>query len=274
VAGCVSNGAFALFVVQEASLVFRCPSTMTLESASTISFASITAALGLFHHMNLPMPPNTNEESLLVWSGSTSVGQYAIQLGKASGCFVITTASTDRHSYLKELGADICFDYKDANVVQKIREITTNRLIYAIDCISNKDSIRSVCSILSNETTCHLATVVPALPNEIPSHIQEHSIFIYTIFGRDIELMGKTYKAKLEEKIFAEKFMKLLSDLLLPQGFVKPNQTTKLPGGFNGIEQGFQKMKNNQVKGEKLVYSINETVYNNVSFINRCRKSK
>ena len=66
--------------------------------------------------------------------------------------------------------------------------------------------------------------------------------------------------------------MKLLSDLLLPQGFVKPNQTTKLPGGFNGIEQGFQKMKNNQVKGEKLVYSINETVYNNVSFINRCRK--
>jgi NADPH:quinone reductase-like Zn-dependent oxidoreductase len=83
------------------------------QSTATISLATITAALGLFHEMGLPLPPETCGASILIWSGSTSVGQYTIQLAKAAGCFVITTASSARHSYLKELGADVCFDYKD-----------------------------------------------------------------------------------------------------------------------------------------------------------------
>ena len=43
--------------------------------------------------------------SILIWSGSTSIGQYTI--------------SIHHHSYLKELGVDICFDYKDFNAVEK-----------------------------------------------------------------------------------------------------------------------------------------------------------
>ncbi len=92
-------------MVQEATLVFRYPSTISPESAATIPLAAITAALGLFHEMELPLPPATNGVSILILAGSTSVGQYAIQLAKAAGCFVITTASPARHSYLKELGA-------------------------------------------------------------------------------------------------------------------------------------------------------------------------
>jgi NADPH:quinone reductase-like Zn-dependent oxidoreductase len=92
-------------VVQEATLIFRYPSTISPESAATIPLAAITAALGLFHEMELPLPPSTNGVSILIWAGSTSVGQYAIQLAKAAGCFVITTASPALHSYLKELGA-------------------------------------------------------------------------------------------------------------------------------------------------------------------------
>lgn len=88
--------------------------------------------------MGLPLPPTTDEASVLVWGDSTSVGQYAIQLAKAEGCFVITTASPARHNYLKELGADICFDYKDRNVISQIKQITKDNLAYAIDCISEK----------------------------------------------------------------------------------------------------------------------------------------
>jgi NADPH:quinone reductase-like Zn-dependent oxidoreductase len=148
VAGCVHGGlnpeldirgAYSEYVVQEASLVFRYPSTISPESAATIPLASITAALGLFHEMNLPLPPATCGTSILVWAGSTSVGQYAIQLAKASGCFVITTASPARHDYLKELGADICFDYKDPNVVSQIKQAAKETLAYAFDCISEKE---------------------------------------------------------------------------------------------------------------------------------------
>ncbi|CAF3872893.1 unnamed protein product [Rotaria sp. Silwood1] len=84
VAGCVHGGldaelsicgAFMEYVTQDASLVFRYPATMCPESAATITLANITAALGLFHEMGLPFPPANSGKTILVWGGSTSVGQ-------------------------------------------------------------------------------------------------------------------------------------------------------------------------------------------------------
>ena len=162
VAGCVHGGldpelgirgAYSEYVVQEASLVFRYPSTISHDAVATIPFASITAALGLFHEMGLPLPPATIKATVLVWAGSTSTGQYAIQLAKAISCFVITTASPARHSYLKELGADICFDYKDPDVISKIKQAANDSLAYALDCISEKGSIKKC--VLHSQTRIH-----------------------------------------------------------------------------------------------------------------------
>lgn len=267
VAGCVHGGldaklgiygSFSEYVVQEASLVFRYPSTMSPESVATVPLASITAALGLFHKMGLPLPPATCRTPVLVWGGSTSVGQYAIQLAKAAGCFVITTASPIRHAYLKELGADVCFDYKDPNVVSQIKKATHGTLAYAIDCISEKGSTQQVCATLTG-TNPQVATVLPGASNEVPSHVTERSILMYTIFGRKMHVFGQDFEAIPQDKAFAEKFYLLLTDVLLPQGLVKPNKVTKIPGGFNGVEEGFKRMMENKVAAEKFVYTIAET---------------
>jgi NADPH:quinone reductase-like Zn-dependent oxidoreductase len=42
----------------------------------------MAAALSLFHEMGLPLTPTNSQTPILVWGGSTSVGQYAIQLAK------------------------------------------------------------------------------------------------------------------------------------------------------------------------------------------------
>jgi len=47
---------------------------------------------------------------LFVYGGSSSVGQYAIQLAKLSGYKVVTTASKRNHELVKSLGADLVFD--------------------------------------------------------------------------------------------------------------------------------------------------------------------
>jgi NADPH:quinone reductase-like Zn-dependent oxidoreductase len=267
VAGCVHGGldpelgvrgVYSEYIVQEASLVFRYPSTIPPESAAAIPLATITAALGLFHEMGLPLPPATCGTPVLVWAGSTSVGQYAIQLAKSAGCFVITTASPARHDYLKELGADICFDYKDSNVVSQIKQAAKDNLAYAFDCISEKESIKQVCAVLTGKNS-QVVTVLPGVSNEIPSHVKEHSVMMYTIYGREIDTFGQHYKAKLQDKEFAEKFYKQLSDVLLPNNLIKPNKVTKMPGGLNGVEDGFKRMMENKVAGEKLVYTLAET---------------
>ncbi len=244
--------------MQEASLVFRYLSTISPESAATIPLASITAALGLFHEMGLPLPPATAETTVLVWSGSTSVGQYAIQLVKATGCFVITTASPARHSYLKKLGADVCLDYKDPQVVSQVKQAAKDSLIYAIDCISENGSIQQVCATLA-EKHAQVVTILPVAPGDIPSHIKERSVLMYTIFGHEIHAFRKVFAAKPEDKAFAEKFYQLLSDVLLPKGLLKPNKVTKIPGGLNGVEVGFKRMMENRVVAEKLVYTVAET---------------
>lgn len=252
------HGAYSEYVVQEASLVFRYPSMISHESAATIPLATITAALGLFHEMGLPLPPATCGAYILIWSGSTSVGQYAIQLAKAAGCFVITTASSARHSYLKELGADICFDYRDPQVVEKIREMAKDNLAYAFDCHSEKGSIKQVCAALTGKNS-QVVTILPIPPGEIPSHIKEHFVLMYSIYGYEIHAFRKVFEAKPQDKRFAEMFYKLLSDVLLPQCLLKPNRVTLIPGGLNGVEEGFKRMMENKVAAEKLVYAIAET---------------
>ncbi|CAF2120535.1 unnamed protein product [Rotaria magnacalcarata] len=276
VAGCVHGGlghefgirgAFSEYVTQEALLVFRYPSTMSPEVVVTLPLASITAALGIFHEMGLPLPPAKIEANFLVWSGSTSVGQCAIQLAKSIGCFFITTASPARHDYLKGLGADVCFDYKDPYVVPKIKQAAKDNLAYAFDCISEMEATRQVCAALTDSNS-QLCTVLPFITSEIPAHVKEHRVLMYTIFGNERNLFGQLYKAKPEDKEFAEKFYKLISNFLLPEGLLKPNRVTKISGGLNGVEQGFKRMMQNKVAAEKLVYTLAETTgWNNCHWI-------
>jgi NADPH:quinone reductase-like Zn-dependent oxidoreductase len=66
--------------------------------------------------LKIPPPPPETETAegkwILIWSGATAVGQYAIQLAKLSGLKVATTASPHRWETLKSFGADLIVDYK------------------------------------------------------------------------------------------------------------------------------------------------------------------
>lgn len=149
-------------------------------------------------------------------------------------------------------------DYKDRNVVQKIQQTTNYHLAYAFDCISEKDSTRQVCATLT-ENNSQLCTVLPFITSDIPSHIQERRVLMYTIFGIERHLFGKIYLENPDDKQFAETFYKLLTDYLLPEQILKPNRVTRIEGGLNGVEQGFKRMMKNEVAAEKFVYTLAET---------------
>lgn len=267
VAGCVHGGldkeqgipgAYSEYVVQNASLVFRYPASIKPESIATVPLASITAALGIFHEMGIPLPPNKTRANLLVWAGSTSVGQYAIQLAKAAGCFVITTASPARHDYLKSLGADLCFDYRDEDVISKIKAGVNGDIPYAIDCLSEQGSTGKTCATLSGSNP-QIATILPGVEGEVPSHVKQRPVMMYTIFGVKRSVFGQEYDVRPQDKAFAENFYKLLTCLFLPRGCLKPNRAKIIPGGLNAVHEGFKLMMDNKIAAEKLVYAIAET---------------
>lgn len=63
-------------------------------------------------------------ETLLVHGGGSGIGTFAIQLGRALGARVITTARARKHEALRALGADVTIDYSTEDFVAAVREAT------------------------------------------------------------------------------------------------------------------------------------------------------
>lgn len=54
---------------------------------------------------------------LLVFGAAGGVGSFLVQIARARGARVAAVASAANHEYLRGLGADLCLDYRDGDVV-------------------------------------------------------------------------------------------------------------------------------------------------------------
>jgi NADPH:quinone reductase-like Zn-dependent oxidoreductase len=100
------------------------PAGMDFAAAAVLPLGLSTAACALFQSNDLALrPPVAGAdvgETLLVWGGSTSVGSNAIQLGRAAGYEVFTTASPRNFAYVQRLGAAQVFDYQSPEVIGEV----------------------------------------------------------------------------------------------------------------------------------------------------------
>jgi NADPH:quinone reductase-like Zn-dependent oxidoreductase len=128
---------------------------VTLPNNFVTVFHSLTADLGL----EIPWPkpenhvPDHADAPILVWGGSSSVGQFAIQILRYYGYRnVLTTASQKHHEKLRILGANQVFDYNSTDVVTSILKACGGRgipLVY--DCIGSLNgSIAPIAEIAKN----------------------------------------------------------------------------------------------------------------------------
>jgi len=62
-------------------------------------------------------------ETLLVHGGGSGIGTFAIQLGKAWGARVVTTARAEKHERLRALGADLTIDYRSEDFADVVAGI-------------------------------------------------------------------------------------------------------------------------------------------------------
>jgi NADPH:quinone reductase-like Zn-dependent oxidoreductase len=132
---------------------------VTLPNNFVTVFHSVTADLG----MELPWPKPENyeardaKEAILIWGGSSSVGQYALQILKYYGYSnLIATASPRHHEKLKKMGAKWTFDYNDPQIVSLILNTAASQDLIGsnagvpliLDCIGSKDgSIKPISKI-------------------------------------------------------------------------------------------------------------------------------
>ncbi len=153
------NGSFAEYVVAKAQNVMKVPSSLDDAGAASMGIAALTAIQAVHQRLEVPAPskdisslPKVDKSSpkLLVWSGATAVGQYAVQLGRIAGYYVITTASEKNHDFLQKYGAQEVYDYKDPEVTSKVSKAHPD-LDIALDCISENGSQQLVVKSLGEK---------------------------------------------------------------------------------------------------------------------------
>ncbi len=119
----VAGGGYADYCVVPAVQALPIPAGLSLIEAAALPETFFTVWTNVFERGGLK--PG---ESLLIHGGSSGIGTTAIQLAKAFGATVYTTAgSADKCAACVALGADRAINYKTEDFVTVIREATGGR---------------------------------------------------------------------------------------------------------------------------------------------------
>ncbi len=116
------QGTFAEFAAVDESWLYLIPPGVSDETASACALVSLTAHIGLVRDAKLQ-----SGETLFVNGGTGGVGSMVVQMAKAIGARVITTAGSDEKTkFCRELGADVAINYKTEDVAARIKEASPN----------------------------------------------------------------------------------------------------------------------------------------------------
>ncbi|WNV85542.1 NADP-dependent oxidoreductase [Umezawaea sp. Da 62-37] len=110
--------AYAEFVAAPALHLVRKPASLSHVEASALPVVGLTAWQGL-----VDLAGVTEGDRVLVHGGGGGVGHVAIQIAKAFGAHVITTASGSKREFVEGLGADQVIDYTAVDFAEAVRDV-------------------------------------------------------------------------------------------------------------------------------------------------------
>ncbi|KAI0748383.1 GroES-like protein [Daedaleopsis nitida] len=237
----VKNGADLVWVVPD--------NTLTHDEAATLGLPFWTAVQALYHPSRLGLveyPASTSvEEWILVYGGSSAVGQVAIRLATLSGYQVVTTASPRNFYLVRSRGATEVFDYTDPEVVSKIKKVTGDSVIKALDTISLQESQRITAEALSPESGATNRKDVKFRPTLIYTAIARASPFGHHQY----------YGIAKEDRAHMAAFLKKVPQLV-QDGLVQPLPIMVCEGGLAAVPEGLQCLCEGKISAKKIVYRV------------------
>jgi NADPH2:quinone reductase len=112
------QGTFAEYAAIDECWLYPTPEGVSDRDAAASALVGITAHLGLFRDAKL-----RRDETLFVNGGSGGVGSCVVQMGKAVGTRVVTTAgSKENLEICRQLGADLVINYKTDDIDAEVRQ--------------------------------------------------------------------------------------------------------------------------------------------------------
>lgn len=121
----MQGGGYAEYAVAKANQLVPVPDGLGFAEATALLAQGLTA-LGLLRDLKAG-------QTILIHAAAGGVGTLLVQLAKHKGARVIGTASTSKKlEMVKDLGADVCINYTEADWVAQVLAATDNK---GVDCL-------------------------------------------------------------------------------------------------------------------------------------------
>jgi NADPH:quinone reductase-like Zn-dependent oxidoreductase len=267
------SATFQQYCVMSSDLVGILPSSISYEQAAGVSLASIAVISAFYHEAGADIKPRPwqaggdkagNGKSIVIIGGSSSVGQYAIQLAKLSGFSNIVTASSKQHhDHLENLGAHVVLDRNSAKPEDYAEASKAYPLGIALDAISTPESGTLAVQILAaanpngapsnagveNSTMIHLLDVPDEVKQEA-GKIPNAKIRLTNTWGISSSPHLRNTSVEFYKALFG-------NDGYLAKDQIKPNKPLVVKGGLAALDEALAKNKEG-VSGVKVVILPNE----------------
>ncbi|WP_448207346.1 NAD(P)H-quinone oxidoreductase [Azospirillum sp. sgz302134] len=210
VCGLVAGGGYARYCVVPAAQLLPVPKGFGMIEAAAVPETYFTVWTNVFERGALQ--PG---ETFLVHGGSSGIGTTAIQLAKAFGAKVFTTAgSADKCRACEELGADRAIDYKTEDFAAVIKQETGGRGVDVVLDMVGGDYIARDIDIMAPDGR-HVSIAFLQGPKV--------SINMFPVMTKRLTLTGSTLRARpVAEKGRIARALREKVWPLLESGTIKP----------------------------------------------------
>ncbi len=141
------GGGYAEYCLAPAGHCLPIPDGMSAVEAACLPETCFTVWSNVFGRAGL-----ASGETFLVHGGSSGIGTTAIQLAKAFGATVLTTAgSEDKCAFCRDLGADLAINYKTENWKDSVLEATDGKGVDVLLDMVGGDYIQDNIDVLAND---------------------------------------------------------------------------------------------------------------------------
>ena len=265
------GGSYAEYALSWSHTTFHIPKKTSFEEAATIPLAAMTAAVGLYQRLSLPLPwhPTSEQMPLIIYGAASAVGSYAIQLAQLSNVHPLICVAGRGIAHVEGLidksKGDVIIDYRngDEALVRGLKEAvnrtSSGKVQYAFDAISEKGSSQNICKVLDPSSGA-ISLVLPSKDNEgIPKGITKSTTMVNTVFkDMDTDPWEKKTGSKTGNQEFGFVFCRFMARGL-QEGWFKSHPYEVVPGGLGGVERGLETLKEGKASAVKYVFRIAET---------------
>lgn len=256
------------------------PNGFAMQEAVTVpnNFVTVFYTVTIEFGLQLPWPKpeawvpknldgkDAGEERILIWGGSSSVGQYALQILRWYGYKnLLATASKRNHSLLKEYGASSVFDYNDPSVTAQISAAAGDKGVkYILDCIgSQSGSLAPIAKIAQKGSM--VAVLLPVIVRDATeTEAPEYAMDVQAAadWRQGIEVRGVRTHFYQDNPFFKEHLQPTIMPQMLKMGCVKPNRQKIVEGKtmLERAQRAMDMLRRKEVSGERLVWKVSDSL--------------